>query len=104
MRYDTPVYFRTTNAGKYDASSGDYGEDTTTEEKRDASVTDTGDETLTLIYGEIKQGVKTIRLQNHFDKPFDRIRIGEGEAAKYYKVDRARRLRTKHVFIVSEVP
>lgn len=104
MRYDTPVYFLTTKAGTYDAATGDYGEDTEAEEKRDASVTDTGDETLTLIYGEIKQGVKTIRLQNHYDKPFDRIRIGEGKAAKYYRVDRARRLRTKHVFIVSEVP
>jgi hypothetical protein len=100
MRYDTPIYFQTIKAGAYDASTGDYGEDIPSEERRDASVTDTGDETLTIIYGKIKQGVKTVRLQNHFDKPFDRIRIGE----KAYQVDKARRLRTKHVFIVSEVP
>jgi hypothetical protein len=100
MRYDTPVYFRAAKAGAYNASTGNYDDDAVTEERRDASVTDTGDETLTIIYGEIKQGVKTVRLQNHYDKPFDRIRIGK----KLYKVDRARRLRTKHVFIVSEVP
>ena len=99
MRYDTPVYFQTIKAGAYDPSKGDYGEDVTAEEKRDASVMDTGDETLNIIYGEIKQGVKTIQLQNHYDKPFDRIKIGN----KAYRVDRARRLRTKHIFIVSEV-
>lgn len=100
MRYGTPVYFRATKAGAYNSKTGNYDDDTITEEVRDASVTDTGDETLNLIYGEIKQGVKTVRLQNHYDKPFDRIKIGE----KVYRVDRARRLRTKHVFIVSEVP
>lgn len=99
MRYDTPVYFQTIKAGEYDPSTGDYGEEVTAEEKRDASIMDTGDETLNILYGEIKQGVKTIQLQNHYDKPFDRIRIGN----KAYKVDRARRLRTKHIFIASEV-
>lgn len=99
MRYDTPVYFQTITAGAYDASTGNYGKDIVTEEKRDASVTDTGDETLNILYGEIKQGVKTVQLQNHYDKPFDRIRIGN----QVYRVDRARRLRVKHVFVVSEV-
>jgi hypothetical protein len=100
MRYDTPVYFQTIKAGEYNSATGNYDDDTITEEKRDASVTDTGDETLTIIYGKIKQGVKTVRLQNHYEKPFDRIRIGK----QAYQVDKARRLRTKHVFIVSEVP
>lgn len=99
MRYDTPVYFQTIKAGEYDTSKGDYGEDVVTEEKRDASVMDTGNETLNILYGEIKQGVKTVQLQNHYDKPFDRIKIGN----KVYRVDRARRLRTKHIFIASEV-
>jgi hypothetical protein len=99
MRYDTPVYFQTITAGAYDASTGNYGEDIVTEEKRDASVTDTGDETLNILYGEIKQGVKTVQLQNHYDKPFDRIRISN----QVYRVDRARRLRVKHVFVISEV-
>lgn len=98
MRYDTPVYFQTIKT-EFDASTGNYGEDIITEEKRYASVTNTGIETLNIIYGEIKQGVKTVRLQNYYEKPFDRIRIGN----KVYRVDRARPLRLKYTFVVSEV-
>ena len=54
---------------------------------------------MNLIYGAFKQGVKTIRLQNHYNEPFDRIRIGDA----VYRVDFERKLRTKHVFVVSEV-
>lgn len=99
MRFDTPVYFQTVKAGAYDASTGNHGEDIITEEKRYASVTDTGIETLNILYGEIRQGVKTVRLQNYYSKPFDRVRIGE----KVYRVDRARPLRLKYTLIVSEV-
>ena len=99
MRFDTPVYFQRITPGEYNASTGNHGEDIITEEKRYASVTSTGDETLNIIYGEIKQGVKTVRLQNYYDKPFDRVRIGE----KVYRVDRARPLRLKYTLIVSEV-
>ena len=99
MRFDTPVYFQTIKAGEYDASTGNYGEDTVTEEMRYASVTETGIETLNIMYGEIKQGVKTVRLQNFYDQPFDRLRIGN----KVYRVDRARPLRLKYTLVVSEV-
>lgn len=99
MRCDTPVYFQRITSGEYDASTGDYGEDIITEERRDASVTDAGIETMNLVYGEIRQGVKVVRLQNHYDKPFDHLRIGD----KVYRVDRARRLRLKHIFVCSEV-
>lgn len=99
MRFDTPVYFQTIKAGAYDASTGNHGEDIIVEEKRYASVTDTGIETLNLLYGEIRQGVKTVRLQNYYNKPFDRVRIGE----KVYRVDKARPLRLKYTLIVSEV-
>lgn len=99
MRFDTPVYFQTIKAGEYNASTGDYGEDIITEEMRMADVTETGIETLNIIYGEIKQGVKTVRLQNYYEKPFDRLRIGN----KVYRVDRARPLRLKYTLIVSEV-
>ena len=99
MRFDTPIYFQTVKPGEYDASTGDYGEDATTEEMRLASVTDSTTETLTMVYGGIKQGSKTVRLQNRYAKPFDQIRIGE----KVYKVDRERKLRVKHTFVVSEV-
>lgn len=102
MRFDTPVYFQHIKPGEYDTSPenyGNYGEDTVTEVMKYASVTDTGADTLQLVYGELKQGSKTVRLQNHYNEAFDRIRIGE----TIYRVDRQRKLRTKHAFIVSEV-
>ncbi len=99
MRFDTPIYFERIQPGEYDASTGNYGENTVAEEKRNAAVTDTGTQTMTLVYGALKQGSKTIRLQNHYTQPFNRIRIGE----THYKVDRERKLRVKHIFVVSEV-
>lgn len=99
MRFDKPIYFERITPGEYDASTGNYGEDITESEQRLASVTDTATETLTIVYGSIKQGSKTVRLQNHYTKPFDHIRID----GKKYHVDRKRKLRVKHIFIVSEV-
>ena len=99
MRFDTPIYFQSITPGEYDTSTGNYGEDTISEVMCRASVTDSTTATLTLVYGGLKQGSLTIRLQNHYNKPFDRIRIGD----KCYKVDAERRLRIKHTFVVSEV-
>lgn len=98
MRFDTPVYFQRITSD-YDASTGNYGVSILTEEMRRASVTDSGAQTLMLVYGELKQGSLTIRLQRPYDKPFNRIRIGE----KFYKVDMKRNLRLKRTFVVSEV-
>ena len=97
MRFDIPIYFQRITAGEYDANTGNYGEDTITEEKRFASVTDTGNSTLSLLYGEIREGSMIARIQRPYNEPFDRIRIGE----KVYRCDLCRR---KKVFIVSEVP
>lgn len=99
MRFNTPIFFQTTKTEPDASTPGNYVETVVAEAKRYASVTDAGDETLNLIYGEIKQGAKVIRLQNQYAEPFDRIRIGE----KVYRADRARKLHVKHVFIVSEV-
>lgn len=99
MRFDTPIYFQTIKS-EYIASSGNYGISSVTEKMRYASVTDTGDETLRLIYGEIKQGCKTIRLQRPYTEPFDRIRIGN----KFYNAVKVRNLRNIQTLIVSEVP
>lgn len=99
MRCDTEVFFQSIVPGEYDKATGDYGDDIVSEEKRYASVTDTGTETMNLVYGSIKQGSKTVRIQTHYKKAFDRIRIGNS----LYRVDFERKLRTKHVFVVSEV-
>ena len=100
MRFDTPIYFQAVEEkGKYDPDTGNYAEDTVTEDKVFASVTDSRAETLKLVYGTIKQGCYTVRLQNIYRKPFAYIRIGE----KRYKVDYSRKLKLKHIFVVSEV-
>lgn len=100
MRYDTPIYFQSVKEkGEYDPETGDYAEDTVTEDEVFASVTDSTTETLKLVYGTIKQGSFTVRLQNIYSKPFDRIRIGK----KLYRVDFDRKLRVKHIFVISEV-
>ena len=88
MRYDTPIYFQQIKAGAFNENTGDY-----------AAVTDSSTQTINLVYGELKQGSKTIRLLNHFNLPFNRIRISD----KVYRVDMQRKLRTKQVFVVSEV-
>ena len=99
MRFDTPIYFQTVEKGAYNPDTGDYAADTITEDEVYASVTDSRAETLNLVYGELKQGCYTIRLQNIYRKPFAYIRIGE----KRYRVDFSRKLRLKHIFVVSEV-
>ena len=66
---------------------------------KSASVMDTGTNTMMLVYSEIKEGSLTIHLQNHYDRLFDRIRVGN----KTYGVDFSRKLRTKQVYVVSEV-
>jgi hypothetical protein len=99
MRFDTPVYFQEIVKGAYNANTGDYSDDIVAEVKRYASVTNTGTDALQLLYGTIKQNSLTVRLQNSYSAPFDRIRIGK----KVYSVDKSRQLRNKQTFIVSEV-
>ena len=98
MRYDTPVYFQTIKS-EYDYSTGNYGISYLNEVMRYGSVTNSSEYVLNLVYGELKQGSLTVRLQNHFDEPFDRIRIGN----KIYRVDSTRPLRFKQTFVISEV-
>lgn len=99
MRFDTPVYFQRVQSGEYEGSTGDYGEESIEEEMRYANVTDAGADTLNLVYGELRQGCRVIRLQTYYNLTFDRIRIG----VKLYRVDFTRRLKNKQIFVVSEV-
>lgn len=99
MRYDVPVYFQKVERGKYNPDAGSFGEDFVSEEMRFADVTDLKEDLMKLVYGELRRGCKIIRLQTHYKIPFERIRIGE----KLYAVDFSRELRTKHIFVVSEL-
>lgn len=99
MRYDKPIYFQKVTQGAYNANTGDYEADTVEETLMYASIYSCDIETLRLIYGEIKQGVLKVQLQNHYNEHFNRIRIGD----TLYKVDSQKKLRVKHIFIVSEI-
>lgn len=96
MRYNAPIYFQTVTAGKYDPNTGNYEPDTIAEDLRRASVVDTGEATLRFVYGGIKEGSKTVCIQQPYTKPFDFIRIGD----KKYSVDFSR---NKKAFVISEV-
>jgi hypothetical protein len=96
MRFTTAVYFQNAVEGEYNENTGNYNADTVTEVKKYASVTDSGIETVRLVYGELKQGSLTIRLQQPFKGVFNRIRIGD----KLYNVDFSSCDKT---FVVSEV-
>lgn len=99
MRFDKEVFFQTVIPGEYDAATGDYYDGSVSEIKRYACVTCTEIKTLNLIYGHIKQGTFTVRLQRPYKEPFDRMRID----SKLYNVDYESPLRNKTVFVVSEV-
>ena len=91
MRYDTPVFFQRVLPGEYDSKTGNYAADQVTEVQKMASVMDTRAEIMQIVYGGIRQGSVTVQLQNHYQKPFDRIRIGNTT----YRVDYTRKLRVK---------
>lgn len=99
MRYDTPIYFQLIRQGIYDPKTGDYADSDPVETKVYADVTNTSTDTKQILYGDIKRNSKVIRLQQHYTRTYNRIRIGD----KQYGVDDERKLRTKHVLIVSEV-
>lgn len=99
MRFDIPIYLQNIQPGAYNPETGNHEQETVTETKRYASVTNAGTETLNLVYGELRQGCLTIRIQSHVPVIPDRIRIGE----KVYNVDFSRRLRNFVTFVVSEV-
>lgn len=98
MRFDTPVFFQQYK-DEYDEKTGDYIKQEPIETKVYANVTDAKTDTLLLVYGKIKQGSKVVRLQNHYESSFDSMRIGNS----IYSVEYSRKLRNKHIFVVSEV-
>ena len=99
MRYDTLIYFQTVLPGEYNPNTGNYSDETITEENRYASVSSTGIEMLKLVYGDLQEESLTIHLQNPYEKNYDHIRIAD----KIYNVDYVRNLRTKQSLIVKEV-
>lgn len=99
MRFGTPIYFQKVTSGAYNSLTGDYDADSIEETEVHANVNDTGMTTMNIVYGAIKQGSVTARIQGRYDKAFDHIRIGD----KRYRVDNVIRLSKLEAYILSEV-
>lgn len=99
MRYDRRVTFVRFGQAAYDPETGDYDRGQAVEASVPASIMDTRRETMQMVYGEIRQGSLTIQIQGSYDEAFNRILI-DGTS---YRVDYSRKLRSKQVFVVSEV-
>lgn len=99
MRFDIPIYLQNVHPGAYNPETGNHEQETVTETKRYASVTNAGTETLNLVYGELRQGCLTVRVQAKYSEACDRIRIGN----KVYRIDFRRKLRNFQVYVISEV-
>lgn len=110
MRCDTKIYFVTdgekTLVDTPDAPDyGEYITGTAQGVERTADVTDTSTKTQMLLYGAVREGSKTVRLNEQYREPFDHIRILDrdtGEAA-LYDVDSKRILRHRSTFVCHEV-
>lgn len=103
MRCDTQIYFVTDGKRELvtDPASENYGGYTTsatTAVGRLADVTDTQATTQQLVYGKLREGSVTVRLNGQYLEPFDHIRIG----SVLYDVDAKRHLRHRSVFICHE--
>ncbi|MBE6005594.1 MAG: hypothetical protein E7238_00220 [Sarcina sp.] len=109
MRCDTQIYFVTEGKRALitDRSSQDYGGYTNgqaAEVDMMADVTDTQTSTQQLVYGKLREGSVTVRLNGHHLEPFDHIRIIDRNTgvSKLFDVDAVRHLRQRSVFICHE--
>ena len=98
MRYSVPIYFVKETEPVYDYETGDYITTEPIKYEAWANVSDTGTERMQLIYGALKQGAITVRIQGKYDEAFDYIQVD----GKKYKVDAFRTFRNDQAFNLSE--
>ena len=98
MRYDTRIYFVKEGEEVYDYDTGDYITTEPIKYEAWANVSDTGTERMRLIYGALKQGALTVRIQGKYDETFDYIQVD----GKKYKADAFRTFRNDQAFNLSE--
>ena len=98
MRYDQRIYFVKEGEDEYDYTTGDYSAGEPTKDEVWANVSDMGTQRQTLIFGALKQGALTIRIQNKYEQPFDYIEV-DGQP---YNVASTRTFRHDQAFEVSE--
>lgn len=98
MRYDTLVNFVKQTA-PIRLPNGDYSDEEATLTPVWANVSDLGEERVALIFGDVKQKAKVVRLQNQYIESFDFIEID----GIRYKDTRPKHFRHESVFYVGEV-
>lgn len=99
MRYDKRIYFRKYGKKTYDPDSGNYKTASATDTPRIAAVVSMDIQTQKLVYGRLLQGGISVHLQNKYTDSFDVI-VYKG---KSYRADHVINLRTKQVFLATEV-
>ena len=97
MRYDKKVYF-VTEGEEYNYDTGDYELVELVKHEAWANVSDTGTERMQLIYGALKQGAITVRIQGKCDEAFDYVEVD----GKEYNVDAFRTFKNDQSFNLSE--
>ena len=97
MRYDKKVYF-VTEGEEYNYDTGNYEPAELVKDEAWANVSDTGTERMQLIYGALKQGAITVRVQGKYDEAFDYVEVD----GKKYNVDAFRTFRNDQAFNLSE--
>ena len=98
MRFDSLVNFITTTE-PIRLPNGDYSDPVEVKLPVWANVSDLGEERVALIFGDVKQKAKVVRLQNQYTESFDFIEI-DGDK---YKNTRPKHFRHESVFYVGEV-
>lgn len=110
MRCDTQIYFVTDGKKTMvtDPESPIYGDYTVSEASEAgcmADVTDTQEHTQQIVYGCLREGSRTVRINRQYHAPFDHIRIVDRDTGRsaLYDVDAKRILRRRSTFICHEV-
>ncbi len=99
MRYDKKIIFVIETGGKYDPDSGEHIEPTRDMVEKMANITDLGTERSKVLFGDVKQGAKVVRLMRPYLKDWDYAFINDVK----YKIVTSRELRLKKTFIIQEV-
>lgn len=97
MRYDTEVYFCRKTQGEYNNRTGNYEAGYIAETMGMASVSNMREEQQIVLFGSLVNGACVVRLQSHYNAPFDYIRIG----SEKYAVKRSHKLWRGDVFFCS---
>lgn len=105
MRYDTEVNFVVEKDEYYDPVLSIHVDGTKEETKLRANVTDLGTDRSKVLFGDIKQGAKVIRLLRPYTKKWDYVLIYNKltKETQKFEIVTERNLRLKNTFIVQEV-